>query len=440
MRHAAPEVFAVSQSAFIRFIRTGQALPLEVVTATAEDREQYLKPFTGSATVECLCVDPPVPMTVAHRRVGTETWYLCPSSATEKHRHAEWCPLHIGVGNDAADSLDAPPAVTVEDGRTIIRGGFTRTWAEVKPGAASGTERAEQGPSRETARAGLTLLLWALWSQSELNIWKPVFHGKRFYGSLRGRLLSSARKITMESGRSTWSLADDLHIPPAWSAKDQAQKTACTQFETALRANLSNHQVLCLAGQFRKIDGSDAEGGRMLYLAHFRHGLWVPPGLAQRLEKSTSQWPGGLTGEEGEHRFVLARVRAKKGPVARDAMPDMECLDISIQRFSKEWIPLDSEHERRVCDLLVAEGREFAKPFTQANRKDWISGLCNKLGVVPDFVLTDRKPAVFMEVLGMMNDPAYRTRTEEKMAIYQKTGRPVWTWDVLREDQIPELL
>lgn len=429
----------MSQSAFIRFIRTGQILPLKVVTATAENSEQYLKPFTGSATVECLCVDPPVPMTVAHRRVGTETWYLCPASATEKLRHAEWCPLHIDAGAGHADSVDAPPAVTAEDGRTIIRGGFTRTWQEVKPGTTAGTERTEKGPSKETARASLTLLLWALWSQAELNLWKPAFLGKRFYGSLRGRLLSGARKITVESGRSTWSLADDLHIPPAWSAKDQTQKTACARFESDLRAKLTNHQVLFLAGQLRKIDDADHVGGRMLHLAHFRHGLWLPPGLAQRLEKATRQWAGGLPGAEGEHRFVMARVRAKKGPVATGAMPDMECIDLAMERFSKEWIPLDSEHERRVCDLLVAEGREFAKPFTDANRKDWISGLCNKLGVVPDFVLTDRKPAVFLEVLGMMNDPAYRTRTAEKMAIYRQTGRPVWTWDVLLEDRIPEL-
>lgn len=429
----------MGNSAFIRFIRTGQAMPLEVVTATAEDREHFLKPFTGSATVECLCVDPPVPMTVAHRRVGTETWYLCPASATEKHRHAEWCPLHIDAGNDHADALDAPPAVTVEDDRTIIRGGFTRNWAEAKPGTASWAERLETEHSKASARGGLTVMLWALWSQSELNVWKPAFHGKRFYGSIRGRLLSGARKIAVESGRSTWSLANDLLIPPPWSAKDQAQKAACAQFETVLRSRLSNHQVLFLAGQFRKIDEADAEGGRMLYLAHFRHGLWLPPGLAQRLEKAAGQWAGGLTGEEGEHRFVMARVRAKKGTVAKGAMPDMECLDIAMERFSKEWIPLDSEHERRVCDLLVTEGREFVKPFTQANRKDWISGLCKKLGVVPDFVLTDRNPAVFMEVMGLMNDPAYRARTAEKMAIYQKTGRPVWTWDVLREDRIPEL-
>lgn len=429
----------MGNSAFIRFIRTGQAMPLEVVTATAEDREHYLKPFTGSATVECLCADPPVPMTVAHRRVGTETWYLCPASATEKHRHAEWCPLRIEAGNDHPDSLDAPPAVSVEDDRTIIRGTFSRTWQEAKPGVVAKTERAEKGPSRETARSSLTLMLWALWSQSELNVWKPAFTGKRFYGLLRGRLLFGARKITVESGHSNWVLADDLRIPPAWSAKDQAQKTACAQFETMLRARLSNHQVMFVAGQFRKIGETDAEGGRKLYLAHFRHGLWLPPGLAQRLEKAVSQWAGGLTGEEGEHRFVLARVRAKKGPVAKGDMPEMECLDVAMERFSKEWIPLDSEHERRLCELLVSENREFVKPFTQANRKDWISGLCNKLGVTPDFVLTDRNPAVFMEVLGRMNERDYQVRTAEKMAIYHRTGRPVWTWDVLREDRIPEL-
>lgn len=439
----------MGDSAFIRFKPTGRMMPLSLATATAEDREHFLKPFTGSGTVECLCVDPPVPMTVAHRRVGAETWYLCQASATEKHRHAEWCPLRINAENGDADNLDAPPAVTVEEAHTVIRGGFSRTWQEVKPGVTSkATDPSEKGHSSSTPNASLTVLLWALWSQSELNVWKPAFEGKRFYGALRGRLFSGARKIVLERRRTAWSLADDLNIPPPWSAKDQAQKAQCAQFETALRAKLTQRQIVFVAGQFRKIEEADKEGGRMLYLAHFRHGLWLPPGLAQRLERATRLWAGGLSGkplqgakplQEATPRFVIARVRAKKEAIGKGNMPEMECLDLAMERFSKEWLPLDSEHERRLCERLVTEGRSFVKPFTQGNRKDWISGLCHKLGVVPDFVLTDRKPAVFMEVLGRMNEPDYQLRTAEKMAIYQRTGRPVWSWDVLQTDRIPDL-
>lgn len=187
----------MANSAFIRFVRTGKAIPLKIATGTADGRQRYLKPFTGSATVECLCADPPIPMTVAHRRVGTETWYLCPASSTEKHRHAEWCPLHIdNTGTEHPDNLDAPPAITVEDTRTIIRGGFPETWQEVKPGVASkNAEYSEKGHSSAAPRKNLTSTLWALWSQSELNIWKPAFAGKRFYGSLRGRLLYGAQKL-----------------------------------------------------------------------------------------------------------------------------------------------------------------------------------------------------------------------------------------------------
>jgi hypothetical protein len=430
----------MANSAFIRFVRTGQAIPLEIATGTADGRQRYLKPFTGSATVECLCADPPVPMTVAHRRVGTETWYLCPASSTEKHRHAEWCPLRINADDGHTDNLDAPPAVTVEEGQTVIRGGFPRTWQEAKPVVTRKIEPSEKGHSSGAPHTSLTVLLWALWSQSELNVWKPAFNGKRFYGSLRGRLLSGARKITLENGRrTTWLLADNLSIPPPWSAKDPARKTASAQFEAKLRVQLSNHQILLLGGQFRKIDESDVAGGRMLYLAHFRQGLWLPPGLVQRLEKSVRQWSGGIAGEEGDNRFVLAQIRAKSIMGIKDVMPDIECIACSVERFSKDWIPIDSRHEQNLCDKLVAEGREFAKPFTQANRKDWISGLCNKLGVVPDFVLTDRKPAVFMEVLGRMNEADYQLRTAAKMAIYQRTGRPVWSWDVLNTSRIPEL-
>lgn len=228
-------------------------------------------------------------------------------------------------------------------------------------------------------------------------------------------------------------------MPPSWSSKDSSLKAACAQFESMLRARLCKHQIVLLAGQFRKIDESDASGGCMLYLAHFRHGLWLPPGLAQGLENSVRQWAGGLDGEQGDNRFVLTEIRAKSITGIKDVMPDIECIACSVERFSKDWIPIDSRHEQNLCDKLVAEGREFAKPFTEANRKDWISGLCNKLGVVPDFVMTDRKPAVFMEVLGRMNEADYQLRTAAKMAIYQRTGRPVWSWDVLNTSRIPEL-
>lgn len=431
----------MGNSAFIRFVKTGQVIPLEIATATSEGREQYLKPFTGSATVECLCVDPPVPMTVAHRRVGVETWYLCPASATTKHLHAEWCPLQINSGSAQTDTLEAPPAVVVEENQTIIRGGFKTAWQEARPGAIEKSDNHDGIEKRTTRESPMTLFMWALWSQSELNVWKPAFRGKRFYGQLRWRLLSGTKKITLFDNRNKPISPDEyFHIPPAWSAKDPARKAECAKFESMLRAKLCAHKIIVLAGQLRKFEDTDDAGGHMLYLAHFRHGLWLPPGLSQKLEKSVQQWAGGIAGKEGDNRFVFAEIRAKSMPILGGTMPDIECIDCSIGRFSKDWIPVDSQHEQRICDQMVAEDREFVKPFTKANRKDWISGLCNKLGVTPDFVLTDRKPAVFMEVLGRMKDDAsYRARTAAKMGIYRETQRPVWVWDTSQLSDPPML-
>lgn len=431
----------MGNSAFIRFVKTGQAIPLEAALSTYEGREQYLKPFTGSATVECLCVDPPVPMTVAHRRVGTETWYLCPASATAKHRHAEWCPLHIHADHQQADVLEAPPAVVVEENQTIVRGASLGTWREATPGGVTKADPHAADEKKTEHPSNLISLMLALWSQSELNVWKPAFLGKRFYGSLRGRLLSGARKVTLEMHHQTGiSLADNLHIPPAWSAKDPARKAECARFETMLRGELCNHQILLMAGQLRKLDTQDAHSGCMLYLSHFRYGLWLPPGLWKKLEESTRQWDGGMAVEEGENRFVMAKIRAKSIPASADTMPEIECVGCSVGRFSKEWIPINSRYDQQICDQLVAAGREFEKLLGKEDRKDWISGLCNKLGVTPDFVLIDRKPAVFMEILDRMgSDASYRASTAEKMAIYQRAKRPVWVWDACKSGAIPEL-
>lgn len=103
---------------------------------------------------------------------------LCPDSNEDKNRHAEWCPHHLGGGEGATIDVITPPAVTAEDGMAAIRGGFAGTWSEPKTGATRPGEPDGRKPDDISPRAGLAVLLWALWAQAELSTWKP-FDPKR---------------------------------------------------------------------------------------------------------------------------------------------------------------------------------------------------------------------------------------------------------------------
>jgi hypothetical protein len=437
----------MSQATLIKFIRTGAIEPLALVNESPESREKYLKPFHGRATVACLCADPPIPMTVAHRKVGTESWYLCQASREGKNRHADWCPLHTNAAEDESLEVDEQtPSCTVSDDGVVIHAKSARTWIEQKEGEkgeksrASGTASARSGAAAPRhARVSLTTQLQILWSQADLNVWKKSFEHKRHYGPVRYWLTAAAGHIAFGEGDSAWTLQDDLFIPPPWNPNSVQSKAESKKFRMGLRARLMEHAVVFLAGTLKTVEEPDKNAGCLtLRLKHFKVGLQVPPELAQQLEKASTPWAGGILGAGEDNSFVLARVRAADiHNVKHEEMPGIICVDLVIQRLSKDWIPVDSENERRIAGALVAEGREFVKPFSEGNKKGWVGGLCKKLGLIPDFVLTDIKPAVFMEVLDRMDKRDYRLRAEVKLEKYRGINNPCWTWDVMDQEECP---
>lgn len=368
-------------------------------------------------------------MTVAHRQVGTETWYLCAADREAAKRHAPWCRAQ----SDAADAKPQPddeaaePGIEVDEGKVTVIGGFAREWREAVPTDRQRDARRDRASSERHRHPTLTLLLWAMWGQAGLNVWKPAFTGKRHYAATRHRLLEAAQRIHIQ-GRSPWRLSEDLFMPPVWNQADRRESVSFHgEVDQALRAK----RVLFIAGELRAITALD--GGQLqLQLRHSRMRLGVPPGLAARIEAAVAQWPGGVReGVPEERRVVLARVKSAGG------LDAATCVDAAVMRTTHDAIPIESSHEAAVAGLLIDQNRSFIKPLQIGNPQKWLQARMRRLGVVPDFVLNDCFPAVFAEIFGRMDDPEYRERAEEKVLIYQQSRTPYWVWNTAASSEPP---
>ena len=409
----------------IRIRRTGQILDVRAATASPEARRRLLAPHHGSATVECLCAEPPIPMTVAHRTLPSETWYLVAADREQAKRHAPDCLARHDSADAPADSESAGPAATIDDAGVVLAQSFLREWREPPPERqAPHPARAPRDPATTPRSIGLASLLWMLWSQAGLNLWKPGYAGKRDWDMMRRRLRDAAARI--RSARSDgWTLADDLFVPPKFDSRDMQAKGASEAFHGALNAALSARRVVFLLGDI-KMARPQADGTLALRLHNVLPSFEVvaPPGLAGDLERAASTWGGLVSADRADRRILLARVRRTDGGTG------VACVAAGVLRVDGNAIPFESSYEHRVGALLVEQGRGFAKPFTQGNASSWWAKKMDALGVAPDYVLTDVFPGVFCEVLGRMNDPEYRARAEEKLAIYRRAGIPDWVWNV----------
>ncbi|OIQ72658.1 hypothetical protein GALL_457140 [mine drainage metagenome] len=417
----------------IRVRRTGQILDVRDATASTEARKRLLAPHHGSATVECLCTNPPIPMTVAHRTIPSETWYLVAADREQAKRHAPDClARQDGAGTPAAPESAGPAAMIDETGVTLARG-FLREWRESTPERETPPPRASRDPDTAPRGVGLVGLLWMLWSQAGLNLWKPGYAGKRDWDIVRLRLRDAAARIRSAKA-DHWTLADDLFVPPQFNSREAKSKATSEAFHGALNAALASRRVVFLLGEIKSATRlPDGAMALRLHNALPSIEITVPPGLAGDLERAASAWNGLVAAERTDRRILLSRVRRTVDGAT------ISCVGAGVMRVDANAIPFDSSYERRVAALLTEQGRAFAKPFTQGNAPSWWARKMDALGVAPDYVLTDLFPGVFCEVLGRMSDREYRSHAEAKLATYRRAGVPLWAWNPSEDADPPPL-
>ena len=153
--------------------------------------------------------------------------------------------------------------------------------------------------------------------------------------------------------------------------------------------------------------------GWRLKLRHLPTPVFLDDPLIHRLDRS---YPAAFAAARPEHTRQLVLLVAD-----RTARGHLRVIDAAAQLTTKDYLPAESSHEVTMADHLVAAGRRFVKPL-RYDQQD---------AVFPDFVLTDVRPPVYVEVWGITGRRLYEVRKRAKRAHYQHTSEvELLEWDV----------
>lgn len=175
-------------------------------------------------------------------------------------------------------------------------------------------------------------------------------------------------------------------------------------------------------------------------------GLNQIPFVAGLWEKACLRFPLAINTLEANSSDTRVIVIAKLDPyyeellfhknkkITKYHVVDIAMMSICVgsrSDFKGVWkIPFDSSYELETVRKLMNEQRCFNKPLRFDAHRDI---------VFPDFILTDTKNKVPMEVWGMVNNDQYKKRKCEKTAYYEEIfPENWWEWDVDKDRNIPE--
>jgi hypothetical protein len=349
--------------------------------------------------VECLCTNPPEKLVIRARsgRFHVACW---PGSRDRHtaHCHFHQLPAHLSgqSGHDGGISEDID-GVQIRLAVPLTLHNQTAAQPPVAPvPVAAG---ATGGAGRVTL---LGLLHW-LWERSQLNTW-PGGAQRRRWADCVTRLTAAVDEVELDGS----PLTRVLRVVPPYTAEHAAIFDRFT-------ARLGRHGPAVrhglLLGEIKMLETSTY--GWRLKLRHLATPAYLDDRLMHRLDRS---YPAVFAATRPEHaRQVVLLV------VDRTPRGHLRVIDAAAMLASTDYLPAESSHEVAMAEHLAAAGRRFVKPLRYDHQDV----------VFPDFVLTDVRPRVYVEVWGVSGRRLYEARRRVKRAYYQHTSQVgLLEWDV----------
>ena len=403
----------------------GECLKYSEITASTQARCEHLSPwYEGDNPVTCLCRKTGIPVGVARRTIPQDTYYLYSLHHSDKSRHAQDCPLRL-VREQAEEGAPKQheTIVNVDHGIVDVHlklPAYCNPPREINvpPGRSHAADK--QARTRavvNSSKGTLNLLLELLWSESELNLWRSYFAGRRFYGTVRDRLQTVFERISVNGA----PIKPLIYIPPVYKEEDAAALNAqFTGFLASLSPDARGRRPYgYLLGAIRGVETLE-DGSLYLQLTHHASAVWVPAELVLRV-------PGyfkPVARSEGKKavRVVLMHV-------LREGVPDqpwLSCTDIAaLDLFSRDtWLPFSTELEYRLLQALVKEGRAFRRPVSIEQE----TGL-----PLPSYILEDRRERTCLEIMPDFDTASAgrkrRSATSLRRQQYAQLKQDVWWWN-----------
>ncbi len=407
-------------------------IALSIIESDSGTRSRYLARYHGNAgNVLCLCRYEGIPMGVAHRETPQNTYYLYPLHRSDPLRHAPACPHHFTPSTkDTEGEPPTLPVVEVRDNKVNININAPLYRGQARGELSDAEKEQEEAEKKESKRTpeppGKPLsLLEFLWSQAQINIWRPFFAHKRSYAVIHRRLLEVAANLQIRRN----DLAPLFYCPPPYHPdREEGIRKGRDVFlsHLAIRPN-GRKWYGYVVGQLKTVEVTE-RNDYVIRLAHFPMKLHMS---SKDWEALRNRWFAGQDSpEDPEHPiFILAHVERHEGKKHPWLYAhDIACLFLSDK---ESFLPVRTGPERYLAQRLVAEQRAFRKPLAVEME--------GQGAPLPSFILEDRDDRVHLEIVDETSAPDAKTRREEREAVYQALGQSAWWWDIEHDPDVPPL-
>jgi hypothetical protein len=252
--------------------------------------------------------------------------------------------------------------------------------------------------------------LKSLWAEARLNGWSPAAENRN-WGYCNTALVEA-----VGDGPINGQQADHvLHVmrrfeqDHARAINDELDRFLAALAHTDEQAPSRRGLIL---GEVAEI--APSKYGHTITLRQNRRRYYADRRL---VEKMASSYPFAQPAIGQKHaRVVTLMLVDMKSGYAR-------MIDACLMLCSTAFVPCDSSFEVEMANRLTREQRAFEKPLSP-----------NSDEILPDFVLTDTRELVEIEVYGLNGQADYEQRKREKRAIRARKGIQCVEWDT---DRVP---
>jgi hypothetical protein len=355
----------------------------------------------------CLCRRQGIPLYIAKK----QKYYLAKMPGTGP-QHALDCPLYEPELAHSGRRIYQHDAI-IEQGE-----GVTNVKIDTPLGIRAQAPKSNQNnlsrkPNEEhkTHRAGIKLLglLHLIWEKAGFNRWHPHMEGHRSYRQIYKFIQQASEAIIVQNQ----PLLSHLYVPLPFRSNNAAliESDTTTLLEQLLISPEGLQKRMLVIGMVKAFKYSKHGVGIKLAHAPFKYTFWMDTDTVQRYAQSYNP---DLKKPKGDVLvFVIMTVE-------KTAYDNFKVVRIASMDTTRNFIPIDSSYEGRVCDQLIHEKRMFIKPLRYDAKRD---------EVFPDFLLLDaHTEPVPMEIYGY-SSPEYNQRKIEKIVQYEKSRLPYWYWD-----------
>lgn len=352
----------------------------------------------------CLCVEPGLPMYIAH---------------LEKTFVVKRMPDTGATHGPACESFEAPPGLSgrgevngqaienTDDGSVKLKLAFSlrhNNPAEME-------NESSQKTTAKTAGTRLTLrgLLHYLWDESKLSHWSPEMHGKRSWSAVQAALMAAVESKETKSA----TLRDILYIPELYD-REKRFEIASRRINTLspiMGPGKSGKKLMLVVGEMDSKSASTFGFSlRLKNLPDFPFVMDVD--LNKSFEKVFLSTVNVWDQAPGAHLVVIATF-------AMDDKGSPLIEEMCVMCTSPDWLPVDNKVELELIEVLVEQNRSFQKQLRYNLPPD---------KAIATAVLTDCYNAPVAMYIDAGEIVGRWASTEAISEVAQSNSIQTWTW------------